>query len=175
MWPPSLNLLETQAYPRRGYDSAEGVGAGTPPTVRGLTVRYRRTMTNWMHAGWVVERGALTPDLLANNAILLPETLSDRDKMPAAYRWLREQPLLCISATDWNRLTSIGVPAYRIAFNVSDKAMLHVDRKGERSESSLVLPLEPLYQRCVRAFFRLNAASSHPWTCLFFGSDGIAF
>lgn len=143
VWAPGLIYVTLDGHVSRG----QGVGySSLAPTLRGLSVGYRRSMTNWMHAAWVVERTSLTPDLVADNAIVLPETLIDRDDMPAAHRWLREQPLLCISATDWRRLTSIGIPAYRIAFNVSGEGMLHIDRKGESRESSIVVPLEPLYR-----------------------------
>lgn len=143
MWVPGLIYVSPAGHVRWGSD----VGySSLAPTLRGLTVGYERSMTNWMHAAWLVERSSLTPNLVADHALILPETLLDRVAMPAAHRWLREQPLVCVSAASWSRLAAEGVGAYRLAFNVTGEGRLHLDRRGGGQSSTLALSLESLYR-----------------------------
>lgn len=128
----------------RGADVGYSTDAST---LRGLALGYRRSMTDWMHAAWVVERSSLTPDLVADHAIIEPETMLDRQDMPSAHQWLREQPLVCVSAATWARLAAEGVRVYRIAFNVTGEGRLHIDQRGgDGPRSSLAVSLETLYR-----------------------------
>lgn len=144
MWVPGLIYLDADGHIVRGADVGYSTDAST---LRGLALGYRRSMTNWMHAAWVVERRSLTPDLVADHAIIEPETMLDGEDMPSAHQWMREQPLVCVSAATWARLAAEGVRVFRIAFNVTGDGRLHIDQRGgDGPRSSLAVSLETLYR-----------------------------
>jgi len=144
MWVPGLIYLDGEGHILRGADVGYSTDAST---LRGLALGYRRSMTDWMHAAWVVERSALTRDIVADHAIVEPETMLDHEDMPSAHRWLREQPLVCVSAATWARLAAEGLRVYRIAFNVTGEGRLHIDQRGgDAPRSSLAVSLETLYR-----------------------------
>jgi hypothetical protein len=94
-----------------------------------------------------VERKALTRPLIDEHGLVLPETLVDQDRLPHARRWLREQPLVCVSGATWSRLAECGVRVFRVAFNATGDRMLDIEGIGGGGPSvSLVLSVDALQQ-----------------------------
>jgi hypothetical protein len=81
----------------------------------------------WTHTAWLVSRSALSAAIIREHAIILPEVLIDREELPHAHRWLREQPLVCVSGATWQRLSAAGVRVFLVAFDASDSGMLDIE------------------------------------------------
>jgi hypothetical protein len=72
----------------------------------------------------LVERSALDPVLVDEQAIVLPDKLIDRERQPHAERWLAQLPLVAISGLKWERLVAADrLRVYRVA----------VDERGGRT------------------------------------------
>jgi hypothetical protein len=142
LWCPGVAFVTPQGDVQLGAS----VGYNTrDPSFRLLPCGQRRRLAYWTHSAWLVERCALNEALIAEHAIILPETLIDQEDLPHAHRWLREQPLLCVSGATWARLVEDGVRVFRIAFDANGDGRLHVDGSGGAAgPTSLTVSLNAL-------------------------------
>jgi hypothetical protein len=107
-------------------------------------------LTELRHRMWLVERAALTPELIAEHALILPETLLDPDQQPNARRWLASQPLLCVSGGKLSRLVDDGLRVYTVAYGVADDRLEVAAEGGERAAWSFSARLEELWPKELR-------------------------
>lgn len=141
LWCPGLTFVtppgDVQLGRSVGYSSHD-------PSFLRLRCGHRSRVAYWTHVAWLVPRSALDPGLVAEHAIILPETLIDRGAQPHAYRWLREQPLVCVSGLTWRRLAA-AVRVYRVAFDATGKRVLDIEGTGgPTGPSSLTVALQAL-------------------------------
>jgi hypothetical protein len=107
------------------------VGYGSRDTpFRRLRCGYLGRVEHWTHVAWLVSRSALNATVVREHAVILPESLIDREALPYAHRWLREQPLACVSGATWQRLAASGVPVFRVAFDASSDRVLDLEISG---------------------------------------------
>ncbi|MBW2537194.1 MAG: hypothetical protein JRI55_37245 [Deltaproteobacteria bacterium] len=106
-----------------------GYGSRDTPFQR-LHCGYLGRVEHWTHVAWLVSRSALNPAVVREQAIILPECLIDPETLPHAHRWLREQPLVCVSGATWRRLAATGVPVFRVAFDASSDRVLDLESTG---------------------------------------------
>lgn len=108
-----------------GYDkafAASGIGCFT-------------SLRDLRHRMWLVQRKDLTPQIVDEHAIILPETLLDPDQQPHARRWLAEQPLICVSGTKLERLLDAGLRVFTVEHGVEGEDELVVSALGgDRAE-----------------------------------------
>lgn len=88
------------------------------------------SILEWRHTAWLVARKDLTPRMIDDHAIIVPEALLDPDEMPNARRWLREQPLVCVSGLKVKRLMAAGLRVYRVEHGVDGDDVLVVEGAG---------------------------------------------
>jgi len=142
LWVPGV-LYATDAGdlhvgPSTGFRSRD-------PSFARLRCGYGGGVTEWTHTAWVVPRADLTDDLAVAHAVILPETLIDRQAQPHAYRWLREQPLVAVSGAKWARLAAAGVRLCRIAFDATGDRLIRIDMMwSSHHPSSAVVAEEAL-------------------------------
>jgi hypothetical protein len=68
------------------------------------------------HTLWMVERASLDDAIVDEQAIVLPETLVDKERFPRAHGWLAALPLVAVSGLKWSRLVEQDrVRLYRVA------------------------------------------------------------
>ena len=96
------------------------------------------SLSDWRHRAWMIERRDLTPELVDEHALLLPERLLDADKQPHARRWLVEQPLLCVSGLKVDRLVDAGLRVYIVEHGVEADDFLRVEARGGERASWVV-------------------------------------
>lgn len=96
------------------------------------------SLSDWRHRAWMIERRDLTPALVDEYALLLPERLLDAEKQPHARRWLIEQPLLCVSGLKVDRLVDAGLRVYIVEHGVEADDFLRVEGRGGERASWLV-------------------------------------
>lgn len=127
LWYPGLAFVTQQGDlrlgPSVGYSSEDG-------SFRRLRCGHRSRLEYWTHTAWMVSRSALNAAVIREHAIILPETLIDREALPHAHRWLREQPLVCVSGATWQRLSAAGVCVFVVAFDVSGNGLLDIKSTG---------------------------------------------
>jgi len=112
---------------------------------RRLCCGRRSRLEYWTHVAWLVPRMALDAGLVAEHAIILPESLVDKEAQPHAYRWLHEQPLVCLSGVTWRRLAEARVRAFRVSFDATRERELEVeDTGGPGGPSLLTVSLQAL-------------------------------
>ncbi len=142
LWCPGTAFVTPQGDVRVG----RGVGySSRDPSFRRLCCGSQSGISSWTHVAWLVSRNALTPETIAGHGIILPETLIDREALPHAHRWLREQPLVCVSGATWTRLARDGVRAFRVAFDATGKRTLRFDsRGGARPPTAVTVSLDRL-------------------------------
>ena len=81
---------------------------------------HEMSLTQWRHRAWLVERGDLDDEIVAQHAIILPESLLDPDQQPHARRWLQSQPLVCVSGAKVTRLLDAGLRVYTVEHGADD-------------------------------------------------------
>lgn len=142
LWCPGLVFVNLHGDVRIG----RSVGySSRDESFRGLSCGYRSRVEYWTHAAWLAPSGALTAAVVAEHAIILPESLIDREAQPHAHRWLCEQPLVCVSGTTWKRLAAAGVPVFRVAFDASGDRVLAIETAGGATlASSVTVALDAL-------------------------------
>lgn len=142
LWCPGLVFVTRQGDVRLG----RSVGYSSRDlSFLHLGCGYRSRIEYWAHEAWLVSRSALNAHVLAEHAIVLPESLVDRDAQPHAHNWLRQQPLVCVSGSTWRRLSAAGVHGFRVAFDASGDRVLDVeDTGGIRKPSSVRVALDAL-------------------------------
>ena len=96
------------------------------------------SLSDWRHRAWMIERRDLTPALVDEHALLLPERLLDADKQPHARRWLIEQPLLCVSGLKVDRLVDAGLRVYIVEHGVEADDFLRFEARGGERASWMV-------------------------------------
>ena len=96
------------------------------------------SLSDWRHRAWMIERRDLTPALVDEHALLLPERLLDAEKQPHARRWLIEQPLLCVSGLKVDRLVDAGLRVYIVEHGVETDDFLRVEGRGGERASWMV-------------------------------------
>jgi hypothetical protein len=102
-------------------------------------------LEDWTHVAWLATRSTLSRGVVAEHAVILPESLIDRDAQPHAHRWLREQPLVCVSGTTWRRLSTAGVCVFRVAFDVAGDRVLDIESPGSSNgPTSVTVALDAL-------------------------------
>src|SRR5262245_33606745 len=101
-------------------------------------VGHFRSLSDWRHRAWMIERRDLTPALVDEHALLLPERLLDADKQPHARRWLIEQPLLCVSGLKVDRLVDAGLRVYIVEHGVEADDFLRAEGRGGERASWMV-------------------------------------
>jgi hypothetical protein len=105
-------------------------------------------VSDWRHRAWLVERSKLTPDLVDEHAIILPERLLDAEEQPHARRWLEGQSLVCVSGTKEGRLVEQGLRVFIVEYGVEGEELLRVQAVGgKRASWSLNGPLPAFWPR----------------------------
>jgi hypothetical protein len=142
LWVPGV------AYVTEAGDLHLGRSAGYSSqdvAFRRLRLGHRGRVASWTHVAWLMPRTALHPKLLDAHGVTLPEALIGRDEEPHAHRWLREQPLVCVSGDIWRRLADAGVCVYRVAFDATGARELDVEAVNTATGSaSLTVALDAL-------------------------------
>ena len=118
---------------------------GEGPAFADLRCGRRRSIGHWAHTAWLVARSSLDRKLVDEQGIILPESLITHDDLPHAHRWLREQPLVCVSGLGVERLREARVRVYRLALDASGDRVLALECAGGKAPpSSLRVPLDAL-------------------------------
>jgi hypothetical protein len=142
LWCPGLAFVTPQGDVRlgrsAGYDSDDSA-------FDRLRCGRRSSIAYWTHTAWLVPRTALDPALVAEHGIVLPEGLVDSDDQPHAHRWLREQPLVCVSGMTFQRLAAADVPTFLVGFDATGDRVLHIEGSGDPTgAASLAVGLDAL-------------------------------
>ena len=141
LWVPGLAFVTLPGDVHLGRSA--GFSSRDPAFLH-LACGYRSRVLDWTHVAWLVPRSELTAAVVAEHAVILPESLLDRQAQPHAHRWLREQPLVCVSGLTWKRLAESGVRAFRVAFDATGDRLLHIEDTGGPSE--LIVSLDALQE-----------------------------
>jgi hypothetical protein len=127
IWVPGVAWVsderELQVGPHVGFNGYGDAFTAAPLAAFGSIVE-------WRHTAWLVERKSLTSRLVDDHAIILAEALIDPDEMPNARRWLREQPLVCVSGLKVKRLMAAGLRVFRVEHGVEKDDWLVVEGAG---------------------------------------------
>lgn len=127
LWVPGLLYVssegELQAGAHVGYSDPSRAFRYTP-------LGPVRTLDDWTHRAWLVERAALRQRQVDDHAIILPETLVDREMQPHAWRWLAAQPLVCVSGLKVRQLVDAGLRVYSVACNAAGDGRLELTATG---------------------------------------------
>lgn len=124
LWCPGLVFVTRQGDVRLGLSVGYSSGDSS---FRPLDCGYRSEIAYWTHTAWLVSRRALNPRVVAEHAIILPEALIDRDVQPHAHRWIRQQPLVCVSGSTWQRLAAAAVRVFRVSFDATGDRVLEIE------------------------------------------------
>jgi hypothetical protein len=124
LWVPGLAYFTDAGDVHLGKNAGYN-GQGTP--FRGLSFGRRGRLASWTHVAWLAPRATLHPALIDAHGLTFPESLIDRDAQPHAHRWLREQPLVCVSGGAWRQLADAGVWVYRVAFDAGGRRELEIE------------------------------------------------
>jgi hypothetical protein len=142
LWIPGLVYVTDDGELCVGRSAGYG---GEGPAFSDLRCGRRRSLEHWTHTAWLVARRSLDRKLVDEQGIILPESSITEDDLPHAHRWLREQPLLCVSGLGVARLREAGVRVYRVALDASAERVLELECEGGKTPpGSLRVPLDAL-------------------------------
>ena len=134
---------------------------GTGRAFSGSACGHASGLQDWRHTVWLVRRSDLDPEIIDQHAILLPETLIDRDRQPYARRWLEELPLVCVSGTKVERLVDGGLRVFTVSHGAEgDDDFVASAVGGEGAGWSLKAPFASLLPAELRANSNDEAARS---------------
>jgi hypothetical protein len=131
LWVPGLVYVDDEGAIQRGRHAGYN---GWGEDFRASPCGHFGTVAEWRHRAWLVERSQLTPALIDEHAIVLPELLLDAEAQPNARRWLAEQPLLCVSGLKQDRLGAAGIRVYTVEHGVDDDELFRVTASGGASK-----------------------------------------
>jgi hypothetical protein len=135
LWVPGL----VEQAPHGELRLGRGVGyAGEGRAFARLRCGRRTSIEPWTHTAWLCARRTLDRRIVEEQGIILPESLIDRDALPHAHRWLREQPLVCISGFGWQQLAEAGVCVYRVALDATGERVLAVEATGGKGRATFL-------------------------------------
>jgi hypothetical protein len=135
---------EIHAGPDAGFN-------GRGRAFRASRIGHFGTLADLHHKVWLVERAKVTPARVAEHALILPETLLDPAAHAHARRWMRAQPLLCVSGLKQERLARAGTRVVAV----------EVRERGGRTELVVELTGGELPEMCfVTTFDGLRAAGT---------------
>jgi hypothetical protein len=142
LWVPGLAYFTDAGDVHLGRNAGYN---GQGPAFRGLRFGRRGRLASWTHVAWLVQRSALHPGRIDAHGLTFPESLIDSDAQPHAHRWLREQPLVCVSGGAWRQLADGGVRVYRVAFDAAGRRELDIEGiNAPGGPSSLTVGLDAL-------------------------------